>query len=94
MKRIPRAQGEYDGKQGVVIMQKCNFFLIAIAVAILLGGTAAGADTTPAPQVPKAMVPNPTHTFESVLEGQEVSHRFQIFNKGDAELKIFNVRTD
>ncbi|MBW1956599.1 MAG: DUF1573 domain-containing protein [Deltaproteobacteria bacterium] len=75
-------------------MQKFKFFLMVMTVAVLLGKTAAGADTTPAPKVPKVMVPNPTHTFESVLEGQEVSHRFQIFNKGDAELKIFNVRTD
>ena len=42
---------------------------------------------------PEAVVSNPIYKFANVLEGETVTHSFQIQNKGDADLEIIKVRT-
>lgn len=43
-------------------------------------------------QAPKITVEKPEHNFGEILEGQIVSHNFEIINTGDAELKIDKVQ--
>ena len=47
--------------------------------------------TGPAP-APSAHVPNPTYTFEKIVEGKEVVHDFIVKNKGTATLDIIKVK--
>jgi hypothetical protein len=44
--------------------------------------------------VPRAVVPKPIYTMDSVVEGQKIVHDFVIQNAGSAPLKILDVRTD
>lgn len=43
-------------------------------------------------QLPKITAEKPEHNFGEILEGQIVSHNFEITNTGDAELKIDKVQ--
>lgn len=44
------------------------------------------------PAVPKISAKSSTHDFGTIVEGQIVKHKYEITNKGAAELKISNVR--
>ncbi len=71
-----------------------KIFLTVVAIAMLWLPPALGTEKTPDVKGPRTFTPEVRHAFNTVLEGLEVSHQFKILNKGDAELKIFNVRTD
>lgn len=43
---------------------------------------------------PLAVLPAPVYKFDSVVEGQDVTHAFIVQNKGSAPLKIERVKTD
>jgi hypothetical protein len=43
---------------------------------------------------PLAVLPAAAHTFDPVVEGQEVAHAFIVQNKGSAPLEIQRVKTD
>jgi hypothetical protein len=60
-------------------------------VTLLSGSLALGAQAqTPAPA---AVVSKPSHQFETVLEGQVVTHDFVVHNKGSADLQIEKIKT-
>lgn len=42
--------------------------------------------------IPKIVSPNPEHNFGEILEGQIVSHSFEIVNAGNTDLKIDKVQ--
>ena len=56
------------------------------------GASVSGQETVKVP-APLAIVLQPVHEFEPVLEGDEVVHSFAVENKGDAELVIERVQT-
>lgn len=41
---------------------------------------------------PKAFLAEDTYDFKEVMEGEVIRHSFSIFNKGDEELKILQVK--
>jgi hypothetical protein len=47
----------------------------------------------PAEPAPEAVFSQPSFQFESVLEGQPVTHDFIVRNRGDAELQIEKIKT-
>ena len=75
-------------------MQVKKTMLILVALLAILTIQTVFAKDSPALKGPDAVAPNPKHVFRTVLEGLEVNHQFKILNKGNEELKIFNVRTD
>ena len=42
---------------------------------------------------PDIMIPDPLFTFEAVVDGTEVVHDFQVYNRGTGELAIQQVQT-
>ena len=53
-------------------------------------GETAAADPNAQPDI---MIPDPLFTFEAVVDGTEVVHDFQVFNRGTGELAIQKVQT-
>ena len=47
-----------------------------------------------ADQKPKAVLPEGVFNFESVWEGDTVTHDYLVKNKGDAPLEILKIDTD
>ena len=66
---------------------KAGIFLCLISTGALLH-----AADSPAPS-PKAVVPESTYTFPTVIEGESVPHDFVIQNRGNAVLNILDVKT-
>lgn len=60
---------------------KMKFFLMALLLANFMN----------AQNLPKIYSPNPTHDFGTILEGEIVTHNFEIINNGKAELEIQKV---
>ncbi|PIP37948.1 MAG: hypothetical protein COS92_07155 [Desulfobacterales bacterium CG07_land_8_20_14_0_80_52_14] len=75
-------------------MQVKKALLILVALSAISTIQTVLAKDPPALKGPDAIAPNPKHVFRTILEGLEVNHQFKILNKGNEELKIFNVRTD
>jgi len=53
-------------------------------------GEAAPADPNAQPNID---IPDPLFTFEAVVDGTEVVHDFQVYNRGTGELAIQQVQT-
>jgi hypothetical protein len=53
--------------------------------------TAAGVAGPAGAQAPRAVVPTTAHDFGTVLQGEKVSHRFEIQNEGDRPLTLRRV---
>jgi hypothetical protein len=43
---------------------------------------------------PKVFLQEHTYDFKEVMEGEVINHTFSIFNKGNEELKIFQVKAE
>ncbi len=74
-------------------MNRKIFLPLAVFMcAFLTTLTVNGADTAPS-TAPAAQVPEATHQFAPVFDGQEVVYDFMVKNSGTAELAIQNVKT-
>lgn len=71
---------------------KFRMFVI-IAIVSFLAGITIAAENNP-PGTPSLSVPQPLYTFESVVDGTQVIHDFDIQNKGSETLEIKKVKTD
>lgn len=56
---------------------------------VFLGSISAGAQEIP---MPKVYLKEQAYDFKEVMEGEVISHTFSIFNKGNEELKILQVK--
>ncbi len=83
-------------------MNKALFQKAALAGVILLAGVfisvvgAFGEQSKTSPEekkAAKAFFPEKNYVFDDIVEGKEVSHEFVVYNKGEAELEIINVKT-
>ena len=76
---------------------RVRFCFIGLLMMAVLGFTAAWAaqDTASGDQkaTPRIVAPEGTYHFASVVDGTKVEHEFVIENKGNAPLKISNVKT-
>jgi len=68
---------------------KIGIWFLILAVFSAWIATAHGGEPTPAVAVSKAH-----YSFPTVLEGEMVSHEFTLANNGNAELQIFEVKSD
>lgn len=86
-----------------MIMRKKKLLLIFLPLLCMLLAHPAFTQESPAAKKVKAPepttaggalieIPEATHDFGEVIEGESVSHRFVVKNKGTAELKIAQVR--
>ncbi|MFO7964293.1 MAG: hypothetical protein R6U50_10265 [Desulfobacterales bacterium] len=64
-----------------------RFIFFAAFSAILMQGAVIDADDA-GQAVPVAVIPEPAYAFEPVAEGTEISHDFQVLNKGTAMLSL------
>ena len=82
-------------------MKKQNqiFFTISLFIAVIaiIGTTGAVAGDRPFGQspanAPKAVVVENEYSFDDVLEGEMVTHAYEIKNQGGVPLEILNIRT-
>lgn len=70
--------------------QKFSLPWIVLSV-LLITAWCASADT--ASQHPEAFLPESVFEFKPVVEGTEVAHAFAIYNRGDAPLKILDIKS-
>lgn len=66
----------------------------AMATQTTASPDAAGAAVQPSGPPPQAVFLETTYHFDTILEGQEITHDFIVENKGPGELIIYNVRPD
>jgi len=71
---------------------RCLFNLFVCGILFFAADVLAAGDQTP--ESPSAFILGSRYTFNPVLEGTEILHDFVVQNKGSAELKIEQVRTD
>lgn len=70
-------------------MSRNKFWILGVGCLLLAAGLASAADAPV--KKPRAVVPESYFTFQTVLEGTEVTHAFVIQNSGEAPLNIIKV---
>ena len=70
-----------------------TFFALAFAFCILFSATLSSGDENVIQKFPCAFLPADSYEFAPVVDGTMIMHDFVIQNKGDASLKILNVKT-
>jgi len=70
-----------------------NFVALILAVLLLGGTAAAGADAPKDAAAPKAVFPATTLTFANVVEGVVVTRDFTVKNFGSTDLRIDKIKT-
>lgn len=68
-------------------------FIIAMGCGFALMAAVSFGKESRVKQSPAAYFPETHYQFTSVLEGTEIRHDFVIRNRGDAPLRIVNVKT-
>jgi hypothetical protein len=63
-----------------------------VGAAVVLAQNNTGAETS-GPAQPRIMIPDPLFTFETVVDGSEVVHDFQVYNQGSRDLTIEKIET-
>jgi hypothetical protein len=66
-------------------MQVC----VILLCMVFFGSVSAGAQEI---RRPKVFLAEHTYDFRQVMEGEVIQHSFSIFNKGNEELKILQVK--
>jgi hypothetical protein len=67
---------------------------MVLLLAVVPGTAALAADDPSATRLPVAVVVQPTHTFETVMEDTDIKHDFIIENRGSGMLEIQKVEPD
>lgn len=63
-----------------------------VGAAVLAAADGNGAEADKAAR-PSILIPEPLHTFDPVVDGTEVVHDFQVYNRGTGILAIEKVQT-
>ena len=71
----------------------CGIVMAGLIIAWMATAYAAGAQDTAA-DPPKAVFPQPSYEFQTIIEGQEIKHDFIVENRGNAPLSILRIQTD
>ena len=66
---------------------------IGIVAAVALWGAVAAATAHPATEAPELDSPETIYDFGTLVEGRSVSHEFVIANKGNAPLRILDIKS-
>lgn len=74
-------------------MKRSIPFTLAVVFILLLAGAQVLQAEETAPAQPAALLPEPSHVFDTIPEGIDVFHDFPIRNTGTAVLKIEKVKT-
>jgi len=88
-------------KRSILTILITTLGLLACFSPALAGNSSGSAAENPAGQAvpadpnaqPDIMIPDPLFTFEAVVDGTEVVHDFQVYNRGTGELAIQQVQT-
>lgn len=83
-------------KRAILTILITTLSILACFSPALAGNSSeAGGETAPADPgaPPDIMIPNPLFTFETVVDGTEVVHDFQVYNRGKGDLAIQKVQT-
>lgn len=83
-------------------MRKVRFFiqtpffggLLALLLVVLPWTAVLGAEDPSATLLPVAVVVEPTHSFGTVMEGDDIKHDFIVENHGSGVLEIPKVKPD
>lgn len=69
-------------------MLRKSFFLIIVRMMLVpIYGSAVDRSA----KGPQAFLPEPTHEFQPVVEGDQVVHEFILHNRGDETLQIIKI---
>jgi len=69
------------------LLRKLFFLIVLCTMLVPISGLA---EDAPA-KGPQAFLPEPTHEFQPVVEGDRVVHEFILHNRGDETLQIIKI---
>ncbi|KJS32417.1 MAG: hypothetical protein VR64_06710 [Desulfatitalea sp. BRH_c12] len=72
----------------------CGIVMAGMIIAWMATTAYAAGAPDGAADSPKAVFPQPSYEFQTIIEGQEIKHDFIVENRGDAPLSILRIQTD